>query len=747
MSDTTLFHPEPLQPTVALLSPLWFRVARLCPRLDPGVRVQRAVVRGEVWTTLVRADGARSFRMTAAAWDIVGRFDGDMPLQRLWDAALQAQPDAAPTQGEVLEWLTRLQTSGFVSVDKLPDFGQRGDAPGQRPRLDAAERGDQPQSWMAWRVPLGRPDAMLAEWANRWGPLLRQAWLLPLLLLVVGHAAVLAVLNAGSLTVALSELASSPRGWWLALLVYPVIKLLHELAHGVVSRLHGAPVPQWGVTLLMLMPVPYVDASAASALPRAGQRLAVASAGILVEALLASAGLWLALASEPGWLRDLGLTVFFIGALSTLAVNGNPLLRFDGYHMLCDAADLPNLATRSQRWWQQRLAVWALGVRPAHPLPLAPGEARWLIAYTPLSLLMRWVVALAVLAWVATLSAPLAVAVGAALGWAMLGKPLWAATRFLGQSGLPPSRQRQRLVRLMLAIAVVLGLLVVVPVPHRTVVQGIWWPTEEALLRTQVDGFVAEVHATHGQAVKTGDRLLTLHTPALEAEVARLAAREQALVSEHWQALRDDPPKAVQLEQDMTSVRAELARAQSQRAERVLFARSDGVVAWPQEQDMPGRWLARGALVGHLVTTAPARVQVAIPHDEATAVSQARPRVELLRSDRVGTGDAVIGRWDGRWSAAGAQLPSAALAERHGGPIATDPQDPQSLKPLRAVALAEIRVEPPRGPSLPGRPSGHGTERIGERVWVRFDHGSLPLAAQAWQGLRRTLLKHLGTSP
>lgn len=745
MNEATAWTSATLQPTAALLSPQWFRVSRLCPRLDAAVRVNRTVVRGEVWHTLVRADGARSLRMNAAAWQIVGRWDGSMSLQQLWEGSLRADPESAPTQGEIIDWLARLQMAGFISVDKLPDFGQRGDGGSLAPQLDAAERGEQPQSWMAWRIPLGRPDAMLAAWAHQWAPLLKQAWLMPLLLLVIGLGATQAVLNAGPLTAALAELAGSPRGWWLALLVYPLVKLLHEMAHGLVSRLHGAPVAQWGVTLLMLMPVPYVDASAASALPRAGQRLAVASAGIFVEAVLASVGLWLALSSEPGLARDLGLTVFFIGALSTLAVNGNPLLRFDGYHMLCDAAGLPNLATRSQRWWQQGLAQAVLGVRQAQPLPVAPGEAPWLLAYAPLSLLMRWVVALAVLAWLATMSPWLALVVAVPLAWTMVLKPAWAALKFLGATGLPASRQRQRVRRLALALCAGAVLICALPVPYRTLVQGIWWPPEEALLRTQVDGFVAEVHAKHGQSVRKGERLLTLHTPSVDAEQARLEAREQAVLGEQWQALREDPPRAVQLEQELLTVRAELSRTRGQVGERVLLAQADGTVAWPQEQDMPGRWLARGTLVGHIVTQAPGRVQVAIPHEEAARVARAQPTVQVLRS---GPHQPVLqGRWDGRWSGGGAQLPSAALAERHGGPIATDPQDSRATTPLRAVALAEVRLDGVAEPgSAPHPPGAAGTDRIGERVWVRFDHGSQPLALQGWHALRQTWLKHLGSA-
>lgn len=727
-------HAQAWQPTAALLSPHWFRLAGARPLLDAGARVQRLVVRGEVWHALVRADVTRSFRLNAAAWSLVGRCDGQLTLQRLWEICLHECGDAAPTQDEVLDLLARLQAAGLVAFDRLP----------QATAADAAGRflppGDEPEAhqrstWLAWRIPLGCPDRWLASLARRLAPLLRVLGR-PAVLLGLG-ASLLAtlVMQASQLSAETLSLSQSPHGLALALLLYPVVKLLHELGHGIVARHHGAPVPQWGISVLMFVPVPYVDASAASALPQARQRLAVAGAGIAVELMLAGLGLLVASQVQPGQVRDAALMLVFIGVLSTLAVNANPLLRFDGYHMLCDAMELPNLATRSHRWWMQALQRCCLQAEPRQPLLAAPGEALWLWAYAPLALAMRWAVCAAVLMWLAGVSVWLGTVTALGFGWALVLRPLWRGWQGWQRAGLPADLQGKARARGLMAGLVLLLVTCVVPWPQRTLAQGVWWLPESALVRTQVEGFVAEVLVQHGDVVAPGDVLLRLESPALESELAQQQARLQALEAEHWQALREDPARAVQLGFDMQALKAEQARTQALLEQRWVRAQAAGPVAIPGESDLPGRWLPRGALVAHVMTEEPPLVKVAVAQEASVLLAQAQPRVQIQRASPLSP--LREGVWDGRFSGGGARLPSAALAERSGGPWPTDPAQADGLTPLRALVTADIRVQP----TAEGGPTA--ADRIGERVWVRFDHGHAPLVWQAARRLQQLVLRHV----
>jgi hypothetical protein len=131
-----------------------------------------------------------------------------------------------------------------------------------------------------------------------------------------------------------------PRLLWF---VYPVVKALHELGHAYVTRKWGGEVHEIGIMLLVLSPVPYVDASASWGFKDKRKRMVVGAAGIAVELFLGSLALFVWLVVEPGAVRAVAYNVMLISGVSTLLFNGNPLLRFDGYYVLADAIEMPNL--------------------------------------------------------------------------------------------------------------------------------------------------------------------------------------------------------------------------------------------------------------------------------------------------------------------------------------------------------------------------------------------------------------------
>ncbi len=189
---------------------------------------------------------------------------------------------------------------------------------------------------------------------------------------------VLAAQHAPQLWAHAARWMATPRFALLALALYIPIKLAHELAHGLAIRRFGAQVREAGVTLMMLMPVPYVDASAASGLEQRRHRIVVSAAGIMTELAFAALALPLWLWLDDGWLRDAAFVTLVVAGVSTLLFNGNPLQRLDGYYIFTDALGLPNLGPRSRSWWQQTLRRRLLRLPGAEPMPVARGETPWL---------------------------------------------------------------------------------------------------------------------------------------------------------------------------------------------------------------------------------------------------------------------------------------------------------------------------------------------------------------------------------
>lgn len=706
----------------------WYRVAGLKPRLAETVRVRRQHLRGETWYVLSGQGAGRSVRLNASAYAIAGRFDGQVNVQRLWDQLLAAGADP-PTQDEVIELIVQLREAALLHFDAGAEgvLPARTGTPSQRPG----------RSLLAWRIPLADPSALL----DRLAPLARMLFSRPaaaVWAVAAGLLLLLALQNAPTLADHGGRWLATPRFAMLALLAYVPIKLIHELSHGLAIRRWGGSVRRAGVTIMFGLPVPWVDAAAATGFARRYQRIVVGAAGMLAEIALAAVALPLWLVLPEGIARDAAFVTLFITGVSTLLFNANPLQRLDGYYIVTDVFDLPNLAPRSRQWWLEQLQRRLLRLPGAEPMAVARGESKWLALYAPLAWLYGLVIAAAGILWLGRFSFALGLLGALLLGWQMALRPLLRLLSSLRRQALAQRSSAQRWRRLAASGAALLVLALLVPLPQRVQVRGVVWPPDAAQLRADEDGFVVELHVADGEHVDPGAVVLELSNPALRTRLARQEARVGALEAELVQALpgrgRTDGgsgelPRAGDAQAELERAQSELDRLHERVAALTLRAQAAGRVALPNTDDLPGSYLRRGQLVGQVLGDTPATIRVALPESDARDLLGQTESVSVrLAASAWQVHPAQLLR-----EAAGAirQLPSAALSQRRGGPIATDPQDPHDLQTLQPVVLLDVRLGPSAAPPL----------RLGERAWVRVDAGVSPWGWQLARSLQRALMR------
>ncbi len=701
-----------------LFSGSWYRVADLRPRLAPHLAVVRQPVRDQVWQVLSEPGSGRQLRLNPSAWAFAGRLDGAHTVDALWQQLVASMGDAAPSQDDVMRLLTQLYRAGMVQFDAAPHlsmlFTQRSED-----RRAAARAWINP---LALRMRLLDPTRLLDRLAPLgrllFSPAAGLLWLVAVVL-----AALACLVSFPALKADAATLASSQRGLWMAWLSYPFIKALHEFGHALAVRRAGGAVHEMGVTLLFFTPAPYVDASAANGFERRRDRVRVSAAGIAVELVLAAgaAAVWFAV--QPGLVRDLALTVLLICSVSTIVFNGNPLLRLDGYHVMADALNLPNLAARSSAWWAA-LAMRVLHGRDAPPpVALAAGERKWLMAYAPLSWGYRIVLLAALVGWVGGQSWLM----GWLLAAAFTGWVGWQAGGWLLRvAGAGPARRRAVAVLACAGAALAVALLAV-PAPAVVVARGVVWPPEGAQLRPEVAGFVQGTPVADGTRVRAGDVLLTLDDPALAAERERRAAELAGLQARQYQALLAEPARAAGLAGDIERSEAEIARADEQLARLSVRGGVDGVLVLPRPGDLPGSYAARGAMLGYILGDAPANVRAVLHEEDVLRMRNRIRAIDVRLADAPG---AALPATLARDAPGGVRaLPSAALGQGRGGAIAVDPADKDGLRTLAPVFLMDV--------ALPQQPAG----RIGARAWVRFDLGHEPLGWQWARRLRQLLLR------
>lgn len=314
----------------------------------------------------------------------------------------------------------------------------------------------------------------------------------------------------------------SAHNWLLLGTVWIILKIVHEIAHGLCCRFYGGRVIEMGVVFVLFAPMAYVDVTSTWGFRSRWRRMHVAGAGILAELTLAAiAALCWTQATTP-FVKHLLHDVIISASLTTLIFNINPLMRFDGYFLLEDLLDLPNLATTGSRWLHSRAARFFYGEHRSVPAP--EGAKGWVIrSYAILSTLWRWAVAGSLLAGAAVMfrGAGLAIAIGAMLCWYV--KPI---VKLIGSLATRWRRDRWSATRGLVlgsCTAAIMGTLVfALPSPFQHHAPGIVEFADLEVVRVSSPGFVVEIHVVNGQQVAAGDLLVSLRNEDLESRAGDL---------------------------------------------------------------------------------------------------------------------------------------------------------------------------------------------------------------------------------
>ena len=239
---------------------------------------------------------------------------------------------------------------------------------------------------------------------------------------------------------------------------------------------------------LVFTPVPYVEGTAVWGFRNKWQRIAVGAAGMMVELFLAALALFVWVSAEPAWVRMITLETILIAGVSTVIFNANPLLRFDGYYMVMDFLEIPNLKIRANRYFAYLAERYGLGQHEAEPPQATAGERAWFVVYGLASSLYRVVVVVGILLFLGDQFRLAAVLFAGLMAVTMIGISLAKGLSFLFTS---PRLRRVRF-RAMMAtlglVAAVVGLIGFVPLPFHTLAEGVvWLPDERLSVRRPTD--------------------------------------------------------------------------------------------------------------------------------------------------------------------------------------------------------------------------------------------------------------------
>jgi putative peptide zinc metalloprotease protein len=707
----------------ALFSTNWYRVADLRPRLRGHIRIHRHAYRGQIWYVVEDRVAGKYHRFNPPSYRVISLMDGKRNMAQVWARLTEELVEDTPDQEEVIRLLGQLHGADLIQCDVTPDVAELFERRGKQERKKLMSRYLNP---MSLRFPLVDPDRFL-DWANRGPHLFRGGWGMLAWLAVVLPALFLAPLHWPDLTENFSEQLLAMDNLLLMAVVFPLLKSLHELGHGLAAKSRGGEVHEMGIMLLVFFPIPYVEASSSSAFVKKTDRMLVGAAGMLTELFVAALVFYVWLLLEPGLARSLAYNALVLASVTTILFNANPLLRYDGYYILADWIEIPNLGTRSTQYWKYLAERYLLNVAKSEPPPSTIGERRWFIGYAPLAFAYRMFVLFGIALFVAQqyfivgiLLAIWGLVASLGIPWFKIGRALLTEPRFAARG----TRIRAVLGGTFLGLYL---LLFVMPMPYHTHAEGVLRLPEQALLRAEAAGFVTRALARPGDSLRPGDAVVESVNAELASELEIQLAKLEEIRARYDAAWGVKPAEASQLEEAMRREQASLDRLRERMARLTLRAGAAGKLLLEHPDDLPGRFLEKGEVVGYLVGSYVPVVRVVVGQEDVDEVRLAtRDVVVKLPQNLVATWPALLMR---EVPAAGHELPSAALGQRGGGDVVLDPSDEEGTKTLQSVFEFELSLQ-----------QAAPAEYLGSRVHVRFEHPATPLGVRAWRGIRRLFL-------
>ncbi len=684
------------------------------PTLASHIRVQEQCIRNHRWAVVQNTVSGQFIRIDAALWRALTQLQGRCSL-RDWLRQHESQFDAR----SLLESVTHLQRHGLLCgmVNH-----QQASRTGRRTVFNP----------LMMKIPICNPEAWLSWLASRSRVIRARGALVTIAILFV-LALSLGLLNTEQLVFDWHRLLSAPEQWWQYLLLYPCLKCLHEISHGLVlSRLGGA-VREAGISFLVLMPVPYVNATDAWSLPRRRDRLAVTAAGMLCDISLASIALILWQTLESGVLSDVAFAVMLMGFVSVFMFNANPLLKFDGYYILEDLLDSPGLARRSIAYWQylfKRYLFAASGVM--RPL-IAEGERRWLMPYAVASLVYRITLSLVISLFLISRFHEIGLLLAAFSIVPMFLKPLPRLLGYLaGSAQLQGQRIRAGSRVLLLALLLTVPVLLL-PLPSSTRAEGIVWSPGQSEIFIAETGEITQWLVEDGESVRAGQLLVHLQSPELAIERQRQESSIALLRMEYAAQRRHAPERAITTRMEMERQQEVLDTLLERIAALRVVAPRDGRIAFPQDRLLSGQQAQQGELLVYVVGKEPVVVKAVVDQRQLGKLQSGVRQAQVRFVDDIRT--VMPARLARQLPAGNTRLPSMALADNGFGGIAVKAEQ-EGVRALEEIFHLELVLD------APVLAEEHGG--LGGRAYITLRHPPETLGVRWWRSSRQLLLRHLG---
>ena len=724
-------------PTLAPALPAGQSAEQLQVKLRPDLVIQQQFYEGMTHYVVKDPIGLKYFRFKVEEYFLLQQFDGKNTLQDVKRSFERKYRPQTISVDDLIRFASQLHEAGIAQID----------TPEQAKVLIERRRKNQwKRVWQFFanilyiKLPIIDPERLLTGMYPyfRW---IYTRWFITVSVGVMLAALTLVVSQWQDFYAKLPEFQSF-FNWYTIVYFWcslAIVKVIHEFGHGLTAKHFGGEVHEMGMLLLVLTPALYCDVTDSWLLPSKWKRIWISAAGIYVECFLAAIATFVWFNTQPGLLNSLMLATMFICSVNTILFNANPLLRYDGYYVMSDWLEIPNLRIKSTQFFIYLFQEKVLGLE----VPVQnymPRSRRFLfVSYAIASYVYRWVVTFSILYFLSQFLEPYGLksisymlAIGSLIP--LIGTPLFQVAKFVHQPGRMRKVKKARAAGFFAAVAASAAGVLFIPTPLH--VQGtlVLTAARPAEIYPEVEGQLVEIHVRDGDRVTQGEVLATLSNLPKMRE--RLALTEQVDVNMAKAAAYDTTLSHIehgianQLRANAAALNPAVEKVNEQIAKLSLYAPRDGFALGVPHPETTGSWIKPGEKPF---------CEVADPRKLEAHLLLDQSDVDLVRMDRDAGGPRVWIKIYGdsehtrrsyveQVARRNSEEIPPELSNLAQGEIATKPdQRTGTAKPLTAVYEVIIPVE---NPDLLLQPS--------QRGFAKIDCGHCTLGWWLWRTVTKT---------
>ena len=701
----------------------WDMVATLTPRLRSHIHILRHQYRGEVSYVLEDSITRQQYRFSQAAYEVVGRMTGQYSCEEIYNYVQNRKKHLETEKDGIVEIIVQL-TKMEALAGEIPEE-LIGPAPPKSNRKQNILLTQIKKSPLFLRFPLFNPSTILHRYHTLFRPLYSKLFLILLLALFISTFCTL-ILIWPALTNNAMDRIFTQHNLFILWLLYPVVKTIHEFAHAFSVKHYGGEVTEMGIMLLLFVPVPYVNASDSSRFSSKWQRITVAGSGILAELILASIALLLWASVEPGLVRTVCFNTILICGFSTLVFNGNPLVRFDGYYILSDLIEIPNLAAKSSSFLWHHFIRIVTGITIGKPEQRSPAEKKWFISYGIASFIYRLTIYGSIFYLFASHLGPIGAVIGSIAIAQIFLVPFFKRLQPILRSTAFLSKRKKILSSLFIFATSVVLMVCLIPLPHTTVSEGVVWQPDESLVKMKSPGIITTIVANPGETVTKGDILFQCEDLQLQHSILLLQSQLKELQLKEVATFAYDPFEAKIITEKLTDLTERLHHKLKQENDLTITSPYSGNFIILSPKELTGRFFKQGeplAFIQDKATT----IRTLISQEEIDPILQHVVRIDIsIASD---PGKSHTGTILSKNPQSTFHLPSKVLGTPGGGNILINPEDSSQLITLEQMFQLDIVLDDPLHNSFPE-----------SRAYIKFHHGFQPLLFRWVRSLQQLFL-------